>query len=62
MGRVGCREGINNRLGMYRIQYKTNYPLGIGEIEDGKKWIIIFWIWIWTKVDLSIPSPVAGLQ
>jgi hypothetical protein len=27
----------------------------------GKKWIIIIWIWVRTRVDLSIPSPVAGL-
>jgi hypothetical protein len=33
----------------------------MGGNRDGKKWIIIIWIWVWTRVDLSIPSPVAGL-
>jgi hypothetical protein len=27
------------RLGMYRIQYKINYPLDMSEIREGKKWI-----------------------
>jgi hypothetical protein len=34
----------------------------MSEIGEGKRWIIIIWIWVWTRVDLSIPSPVAGLR
>jgi hypothetical protein len=30
------------------------------EIGEGKKWIIIIWIRV-SRVDLSMPSPVAGL-
>jgi hypothetical protein len=33
----------------------------MGRNGEGKKWITIIWIWVWTRVDLSIPSPVAGL-
>jgi hypothetical protein len=44
MRRIGCGERTNNPLGMYRIQYKTNYPLYISEIDKDKKWIIIIWI------------------
>jgi hypothetical protein len=33
----------------------------MGGIGEGKKWIIIILIWVWVRVDLSIPSPVAGL-
>jgi hypothetical protein len=33
----------------------------MGGNGEGKKWIIIIWIWISTRVDLSIPSLVAGL-
>jgi hypothetical protein len=33
----------------------------MGGNGEGKKWIIIIWIWVSTRVDLSIPSPVAGL-
>jgi hypothetical protein len=54
-------EGTNSRLDIYRIQYKTNYLLYMGGIGEGKKWMIIIWIWVRTIVDLSIPSPVAGL-
>jgi hypothetical protein len=46
---------------MYRIYYKTNYPLGMGGIREGRKWIIIIWIWVPTKMNLSIPSPVPDL-
>jgi hypothetical protein len=41
---------------------KTNYPLGMSGNVEGKKWIIIIWIWERTKVDLSIPSPVTDLH
>jgi hypothetical protein len=34
----------------------------MGGNGECKKWIIIIWIWVWTRVDLSIPSPVAGLD
>jgi hypothetical protein len=46
MRMLRCGEGANNRLGMYRIEYKTSYPLGIGENGEGEKWIIIIWIWV----------------
>jgi hypothetical protein len=25
---------------------KTSYPLGMGGNREGKKWIIIIWIWV----------------
>jgi hypothetical protein len=34
----------------------------MGGNGEGKKRIIIIWIWVLTRVDLSIPSPVAGLR
>jgi hypothetical protein len=39
-------EGTNSRLDIYRIQYKTNYLLCMGGIGEGKKWMIIPWIWV----------------
>jgi hypothetical protein len=36
MRRVRCSGCANNRLGMYRIKYKINYPLGMGEIGESK--------------------------
>jgi hypothetical protein len=47
-------------LGMYRIQYKTSYPLGMGESGEGKKWTIIIWIcpyppqWVWLRARAPI--------
>jgi hypothetical protein len=31
---------------MCRIYYKTSYPLSMDGNEEGKKWIIIIWIWV----------------
>ena len=32
--------------GIFIIYYKVNYLLDMGGIGEGKKWIIIIWIWV----------------
>ena len=32
--------------GIFIIYYNVNYLLDMGGIGEGKKWIIIIWIWV----------------